>query len=103
KTISMANVGSHTALVGAGGACMLTKVTFGPSDVCLGAIQWLEVPGAADGISGYFQRFSAATLYHHPNPDFALVDDNNVMEAGPKNAANDHCASHTLPGPYSDG
>ena len=102
--ISMKNVGSHTAEVGAGGACMLTEVTFRPLDVCLGAIQWLEVPGDASGITGdYFKKFSAATLHHNPNPDYAVVDDKNVMEAGPKNAKNDHCAAHTLPGPYKDG
>jgi hypothetical protein len=103
KTISMKNVGSHTALVKAGGACMLTEVTFGPSDVCLGAMQWLEVPGPGTGVSGFFKKFSATTLHHDPNPNPALVNDNNVMEAGPHNAANDHCAVHSTPGPYSDG
>jgi hypothetical protein len=104
KGISMKNVGSHTAQVGPGGACMLTEVTFKPLDVCLGSIQWLEVPGPATGFVGdYFKKFSAATLHHNPNTNYAVVDDNNVMEAGPKNAANDHCAVHTLPGPYKAG
>ncbi len=99
----MRNVGSHSTLVGAGGACMLTEVTFGPTDVCLGAIQWLEVPGPGSGISGFFTKFSATTLHHNPNPNYALVNDSNVMEAGPHNAANDHCAWHSTAGPYSDG
>lgn len=102
-TISMRNVGSHATQIGAGGACMLTKVTFSPTDVCLGAMQWLEVPGPGTGVSGFFTKFSAATLHHNPNVNYALVDDNNVMEAGPNNGPNDHCAWHAIPGPYSDG
>jgi hypothetical protein len=101
--ISMKNVGSHTAQVGAGGACMLTEVTILPKDVCLGAIQWLEVPGDGTSISGFFTKFSKATLHHDPNPDYAVIDDNNVMEKGPHNAPNDHCSWHTTPGPYKDG
>src|SRR5262249_51816443 len=42
--IAMRKVASHTAQVGPGGACMLTEVTFKPLDVCLGAMQTLEVP-----------------------------------------------------------
>lgn len=103
NNISMTNAGSHASLVGAGGACMLTAVTFGPTDVCLGAIQTLEVPGPATQISGFFTKFSAATLYHHPNANYALVDDNNMKEAGPNNGRYDHCAWHSTPGPYSDG
>lgn len=102
--IAMKNVGSHAAQVGAGGACMLTEVTFLPRDVCLGAIEWLEVPGPATPITGeYFKRFSAATLEHKPNTYYSVVDDKNVMERGPHNAANDHAEVHALPGPYKDG
>jgi len=101
--ISMTNAGSHTAQVGAGGACMLTEVTIKPLDVNFGRTQWLEVPGPGTGISGFFEKFSAATLQHNPNTFYALIDDNNKMEAGPHNAANDHCAWHTTPGPYKDG
>jgi peptidoglycan hydrolase-like protein with peptidoglycan-binding domain len=103
KTISMRKVSSHTSLVGAGGACMLNEVTFGPTDVCLGAIQWLEVPGPATGVSGFFTKFSAATLHHNPNANFALVNDRNIMEPGPNNGPHDHCAWHSTPGPYKDG
>jgi peptidoglycan hydrolase-like protein with peptidoglycan-binding domain len=103
KTISMRKVSSHTSLVGAGGACMLTEVTFGPTDVCLGAMQWLEVPGPAMGVDGFFKKFSAATLHHNPNTNFALVNDRNIMEPGPNNGPNDHCAWHSTPGPYKDG
>ena len=103
KSISMRNVGSHTAQVGAGGACMLTEVTIKPTDVCLGAIQWLEVPGPGTSISGFFEKFSADTLKHKPNVNYALINDSNIMEAGPKNGPNDHCAWHTTPGKYKDG
>jgi hypothetical protein len=82
---------------------MLTEVTFNPTTVCLGAIQWLEVPGPATGVSGFFNKFSAATLHHNPNTSYALVNDRNIMEAGPSNGPNDHCAWHTTPGPYSTG
>jgi len=100
----MRNVGSHTAQVGAGGACMLTEVTIKPTDVCLGAIQWLEVPSDAENITGdYFKKFTTAQLHHNPNTNYAIVDDTNVMEAGTKNAKNDHISAHTLPGPYKDG
>lgn len=101
--ISMKNSGSHTSQVGPGGACMLTEVTFAPLEVNLGAMRWLEEPGPATSVSGYFSQFTAATLAHKPNTHFALVNDKNVMEAGPKNAPNDHIAAHTLPGPYKTG
>lgn len=97
-SISMTNVSSHAALVGAGGACMLTEVTIGPSNVCLGAIQWLEVPGPATGITtpGFFTKYSAATLYHNPNLSYVAINDSNSMR-------HDHCAWHSTAGPYSDG
>jgi hypothetical protein len=101
--IAMRNVGSHTAQVGAGGACMLNEVTFKPLDVCLGAIQWLEVDGPGTSVDGFFKKFSAATLHHNPNPSFAIVNDSNVMEAGANNGPVDHCAWHSTPGPYEDG
>ena len=101
SAISMRKVSSHA--VGAGGACMLNEVTIGPSDVCLGAIQWLEVPGPATGISGFFTKYSAADIYHHPNANYAIIDDSNMMVAGPNNGPNDHCAWHSTAGPYSNG
>ena len=102
-SISMRKVSSHTSQVGAGGACMLNEVKFLPTDVCLGAIQWLEVPGPATGVDGFFKKFSAATLHHNPNLKYGLVNDSNIMEAGPDNGPNDHCAWHSTPGPYTDG
>lgn len=103
STISMRNVGSHSSLVGPGGACMLTEVTIGTTDVCLGAIQWLEVPGPASSISGFFTKYTASQLEHHPNTHYALINDSNIMHAGPNNGPNDHCAWHTTAGPYSNG
>jgi hypothetical protein len=100
SSISMRKRGSHTSLVGAGGACMLCEVTIHPTNVCLGAIQWLEVPGPGTSVSGFFKKFSAATLRHHPNTNYALIGDDNIMEAGPHNANRDHCAWHSTPGPY---
>ena len=102
-SITMRKVSSHTSQVGAGGACMLNEVKFGPTDVCLGAMQWFEVPGPATGVEGFFDKFSAATLHHNPNLKYALVNDSNIMESGPDNGPNDHCAWHATPGPYKDG
>ncbi len=102
NSISMRNARSHGAPVGAGGACMLTQVTYGPKDVCLGAIQWLEVPGPATGVKGYFEQ--ASDLYHKPSPDYHPVDNSN------RKHGHDHCflgdrsaTGHSAPGPYSDG
>jgi hypothetical protein len=101
--ISMRNVGSHASLVGTGGACMLTEVTLLPTSVCLGAVQWLEVPGPATGIKGFFEKYSASTLHHDPNPNYAVINDSNIMEAGPNNGPNDHCSWHSTAGPYKAG
>jgi hypothetical protein len=84
---------------------MLTEVTFNPTTVCLGAIQWLEVPGPATSVSGFFAqpRFTTALLHHNPNTNYAIVNDRNIMEAGTNNGPNDHCAWHRIAGPYPPG
>jgi peptidoglycan hydrolase-like protein with peptidoglycan-binding domain len=90
-------VGRNDAIaVGTAGACMITDVTINPLNVNLGRLQWLEVPGPATNVSGYFNRYSGAQLAHHPNPKYLPFDDNNTN-------LTDHAALHEAPVPFSDG
>ena len=97
NAITMRKVSSHTGDIGVGGACMLNEVKFGPDTVNLGATQWLEVPGPATGVDGFFKKFSAATLHHNPTLFYISINDSNILDGS------DHCAWHTTPGPYKDG
>ena len=96
KGLSMIKATSHPLTPGTAGACMVTNVTVHPLSVCLGATQWLEVPGPATKVSGYFTKFSPAALYHHPNPGYLPFNDSNT-------GLRDHAAWHAVPGPYSTG
>jgi hypothetical protein len=80
---------------GTSGAGMLLKPRFGPRNVNFGNVEWLEVPGPASGVSGYFAAQAAAgvDLSHHPNPAFVRI--------GP--AVRDHAAASGFPAPFSDG
>jgi hypothetical protein len=90
-------VGAHDNIpVGRAGACMITNVTINPLNVSFGRTQWLEVPGPATNVTGYFNRFSAAALRHHPNPRYLPFNDNNT-------GLSDHAALHRAPTPYSLG
>lgn len=81
---------------GTAGACMIQNVTVNPLSVNFGRTQWLEVPGPATNVTGYFNRFSAAQLRHHPNPRYLPFND---MNSG----LIDHAAYHGAPAPFSDG
>ena len=95
--LSMTNVNApHALTAGTAGACMLPNVTILPLDVNLGATQWLEVPGPGTNVTGYFTQFSAATLFHNPNPNYLGFDDNNT-------GLHDHAAWHAVPSPHSNG
>lgn len=59
------------------GAAMEADITVLPLNVNLGRTQWLEEPGPATNVSGYFTRFSAADLHHDPTADYLPVDDMN--------------------------
>lgn len=90
-------VGAHDNIpVGRAGACMITNVTINPLNVSFGRTQWLEVPGPATNVTGYFNRFSAAALRHRPNPRYLPFNDNNT-------GLSDHAALHRAPRPYSLG
>lgn len=81
---------------GTAGACMITDVVVNPLNVNFGRTQWLEVPGPATNVSGYFTQFAAATIFHHPNPDYLPFDDNNA-------GLQDHASWHAVPAPFSFG
>jgi hypothetical protein len=82
--------------VGTAGACMITNVTVNPLNVNFGRTQWLEVPGPATNVSGYFNQFPAALLFHNPNPAYLPFDDANT-------GLTDHAAFHAVPAPFSLG
>lgn len=90
-------VGNHDPIAtGTAGACMITNITVNPLTVNFGRTQWLEVPGPATNVTGYFNRFSAAQLRHHPNPRYLPFDDMNT-------GLTDHASFHEVPAPFSDG
>lgn len=90
-------VSSNDALTaGTAGVCMVTNVTIGPAHVSFGNVEWLEVPGPGTGVSGYFKKFSSATLFHNPNPSWLSWNDSNT-------GLTDHAAWHAVPGPYKKG
>jgi hypothetical protein len=86
----------HIIPVGTAGACMITDVTVQPLNVSFGRTQWFEVPGPATNVTGYFTRFSAAQLRHHPNPRYLPFDDLN-------SGLTDHASFHNAPPAFSDG
>lgn len=96
SSIAMVVNSQHGLTAGTAGVCMVTNVTVGPSNVSFGRVQWLEVPGPATNVAGYFTKFSAPTLHHNPNPNWVTWNDSN---AGP----GDHAAWHSVAGPYSPG
>jgi peptidoglycan hydrolase-like protein with peptidoglycan-binding domain len=81
---------------GTAGACMITDVVVNPLNVNFGRTQWLEVPGPATNVSGYFNQFAAATIFHNPNPDYLPFNDNNT-------GLQDHASWHAVPAPFSFG
>lgn len=96
SSLSMAVSSQHGLTAGTAGVCMVTNVTVGPTTVSFGNTEWLEVPGPAGGVSGYFTKFPAATLFHHPNPNWLQWNDSNA-------GLTDHAAWHSVPPPYSVG
>jgi peptidoglycan hydrolase-like protein with peptidoglycan-binding domain len=95
-SLDMAVAANDPIAVETAGACMFTNVTANPLNVSFGRTQWLEVPGPATNVSGYFTRFSAVQLRHHPNPRYLPFND---LNAG----LNDHAAFHEAPAPFSFG
>ena len=96
SSLAMVVSSQHPLTAGTAGVCMVTNVTVGPATVSFGNVQWLEVPGPATNVAGYFTKFSAATLHHNPNPNWVTWNDSNT---GPT----DHASWHSLTGPYTPG
>ncbi|MBN1985807.1 MAG: DUF4157 domain-containing protein [Prolixibacteraceae bacterium] len=96
NNLSMVVATRHGIPAGTAGACMINDVTVNPLNVNFGRTQWLEVPGPATNVSGYFNQFAAATIFHHPNPDYLPFNDNNT-------GLRDHAAWHAVPAPFSFG
>lgn len=94
--LSMVVASHHALTAGVAGVCMVTNVTVGPSTVSFGNVEWLEVPRDATGVSGYFKKFSTATLHHNPNTTWLKWNDANT-------GLTDHAAWHSVPGPYKPG
>nr|WP_315157169.1 DUF4157 domain-containing protein [uncultured Flavobacterium sp.] len=94
--LSMAVTANDAIPAGTAGACMITNVTINPLNVNLGRTQWLEIPGPATNVSGYFNQFGAATIFHNPNPNFLGFNDSNT-------GLTDHAAWEAVPAPFSQG
>lgn len=94
--LSMVVAANDAIPAGTAGACMITDVTINPLNVNLGRTQWLEIPGPATNVSGYFNQFGAATIFHHPNPNFLGFNDSNT-------GLTDHAAWEAVPAPFSQG
>lgn len=60
------------------GAAMEADITVLPMNVNFGRTQWLEQPGPATNVTGYFTRFSVADLFHKPNKNYLPFDDMNT-------------------------
>jgi hypothetical protein len=73
-------VSRGAAPVAPAGVGMTTNVQILPNVVSFGACEWLEQPGGADGVSGYFAAYTAqglGDLAHKPNPEWKSMGENN--------------------------
>jgi hypothetical protein len=93
-TLQMVKFAEDSFPRGEQGAGMRTNVTIGPSSVCFGAVEWLEVPGGPSSISGYWTHNQAPN--HHPNPKWLPWNDNNT-------GLTDHAALWGAKKPWSPG
>lgn len=80
----------------AAGAGMRAVVRTFPRNVNFGWVAIREDPGPASNVTGYFAGFPAASLFHHPNPDFIRLGWNN-------NLCCDTAATFGNPPPWSEG
>lgn len=76
-TMRRTNVLAYAA--GSAGAGMQLEVRVQPRNVNFGWVSFLEDPGPATGVTGYFAAFGAAALAHVPNPDFVRFSFNNTF------------------------
>ena len=64
---------------GMAGVGMTLQVTVGPDDVSFGNAEWLERPGPAENVTGYFAAYVASgqSLAHPPNPNWLPMGNDN--------------------------
>lgn len=70
KTVDFKKIGDVPATgPGTAGVGMTLQVTIGPNNVGFGQAEWLEKPGPAQGVTGYFAAYVASgqSLAHIPN------------------------------------
>lgn len=97
-SLAMARASVNAYAAGTQGVGMITNVTIGPNTVSFGNVEWLEEPGPASAIRGYYLQFNAADLEHHPNTNWA--DGRfNAANTGPQ----DEAAQTGAPRPWSAG
>jgi hypothetical protein len=80
---------------GTGGAGMRLIPHFEPQNVNFANVEWLEVPGPAAGVRGYFAGLAGRgmDLSHHPNKKFVRITPQ----------VRDHAYAYPLTGPFSAG
>ena len=81
---------------GTQGAGMRIDMVFTPLNVSFGYLQFLEQPGPATNITGYFTSYSASSLYHNPNPSWLNISASN-------GGIQDHAAFSGYPSPWTAG
>jgi hypothetical protein len=99
------NMRSHDEIAfpaGSPGAGMHLTVIALPRKVNFGWISFLEVPGPASGVTGFFAAKAAAgtDLAHHPNPDFVRFNFANTFQFDTASASGDPVSP---PPPWADG
>jgi hypothetical protein len=75
--------GNYTA--GMAGCGMLSQLTFYPTDVSFGNVEWLEDKGPASNVFGYFTNnppFTAGMLDHAPNANWVSLSNDNQLSGG---------------------
>ncbi|MEQ8997202.1 MAG: DUF4157 domain-containing protein [Coleofasciculus sp. B1-GNL1-01] len=83
---------------GTQGAGMRLNFNFHPKKVSFGNAFIKEIPGPATNISGYFKPYPPASLYHHPNPNFVPIAQDNTL-----GTLRDHAAFSGHPAPWKKG
>jgi hypothetical protein len=78
------------------GAGMWTNLTFGPQTVNFYNVEWLEVPGFAESVTGYFDQLQmqeGRELEHNPNANWTPMSEDGAVN----NDVDDHAFINTLP------
>lgn len=76
---TLAATGSTARAYSGQGAGMDLQLQVGPTDVSFANLEWLEDPGPATAVSGYFVGKPADRLAHRPNPSWSPIGDGNAL------------------------